>query len=389
MLRLKHLFWVGALPILAVQSLLGSTVQVGTCQPPLQSFSTISAAVSGVPAGSTILVCPGTYAEQVTMTQAVNLQGATAGTANQALITVPSGGLLANTISMFGESVAAQILVLGTGPVNISNLAVDGTGGDLGCGVSNIWVAGIFYGSGSSGNVTGVRSSGQVDQNCGVGIWAENSDTGGQTVTIQDNTVYNVDSTGIFLGSGATPTLTVKVDNNVVAASAAALAAIDSESVKGVVRENDFSSTTFGVLDNAPAVNVASNSILGTTYGIFLENGGTAATNRISGSSIGIWVGAAGATINGNRVKTSTTEGVELGCFPASVTGNLINDAPVGIDQARAGIGVNTFDNTATTITGGCLAAAAARLSPAMLGTLATPQGQWHTPATPFGTRRK
>ena len=133
MLRLKHLFWVGALPILAVQSLLGSTVQVGTCQPPLQSFSTISAAVSGVPAGSTILVCPGTYAEQVTITQAVNLEGVTAGTANLALITVPSAGLLPNTTSMFGESVAAQILVLGADPVNISNIAVDGTGGDVGC----------------------------------------------------------------------------------------------------------------------------------------------------------------------------------------------------------------------------------------------------------------
>ena len=228
MLRLKHLFWVGALAILAVQSLLGSTVQVGTCQPPLQSFSTISAAVSGVPAGSTILVCPGTYAEQVTITQALTLEGAIVGTANQALITVPSGGLVANTISMFGESVAAQILVLGADPVNISNLAVDGTGGDLGCAVSNIWVAGILYGSGSSGNVTGVRASGQVDGNCGVGIWAENSNTGSHTLTIQDNTVYNVDSTGIFLASGATPTLSVHVDNNVVAASAAALAAIDT-----------------------------------------------------------------------------------------------------------------------------------------------------------------
>jgi hypothetical protein len=390
MLRLKHLFWAGSLPILAVQSLLGLTVQVGTCEPQLQSFSTISAAVSGVPPGSTILVCPGTYAEQVTITQAVTLKGVTVGTANQALITVPSGGLVANTTSMFGESVAAQILVLGADPVNISNIAVDGTGGNLGCGVSNIWVAGIFYGSGSSGNVTDVRASGQVDGTCGVGIWAENSNTGSHTVTIQDSTVYNVDSTGIFLASGATPTLSVHVDNNVVTASAA-LAAIDTESVHGEVRGNDVSNTTFGVLDNAPAVSVASNSILGTTYGIFLESGGTAATNHISGSSsIGIWLGAAGATINGNSVMTSTSEGVELGCLAASVTGNLINDAPVGIDQAPAGIGANTFANTATTITGGCaLAAAAARLSPAMVGTLATPQRQWHTPATPFGTRRK
>lgn len=47
---------------------------------------------------------------------------------------------------------AAQILVLGAGPVNITNLAVDGTGGDMNC-AGNIWVAGTFYGSGSSGAV--------------------------------------------------------------------------------------------------------------------------------------------------------------------------------------------------------------------------------------------
>lgn len=67
-------------------------------------------------------------------------------------ITIPSAGAAANTTSMFGESVAAQILVLGAGPVNITNLAVDGTGGDMNC-AGNIWVAGTFYGSGSSGAV--------------------------------------------------------------------------------------------------------------------------------------------------------------------------------------------------------------------------------------------
>ena len=48
---------------------------VGTCRPRLRSFTTIQAAVSGVPAGSTVLVCPGTYPEQVTITQPLSLQG--------------------------------------------------------------------------------------------------------------------------------------------------------------------------------------------------------------------------------------------------------------------------------------------------------------------------
>jgi pectin methylesterase-like acyl-CoA thioesterase len=73
-----------------------ATYEVGTCisGPGVVSFATISAAVdsSSVPNGSTILVCPGTYGEQVTITRPLNLTGVTSGTANQALIVVPSEG---------------------------------------------------------------------------------------------------------------------------------------------------------------------------------------------------------------------------------------------------------------------------------------------------------
>ena len=93
MRRIKHLLWLSALPLLSVQSLFASTVQVGTCMPPLQSFTTISAAVSSVPSGSTVDVCPGTYAEQVTITVPLTLQGVAAGTANQVVVTVPTAGL--------------------------------------------------------------------------------------------------------------------------------------------------------------------------------------------------------------------------------------------------------------------------------------------------------
>jgi hypothetical protein len=224
----------------------------------------IQAAVNAAPSGATILVCPGNYPEQITVNTSLTLRGVTVGTANQILITVPSAGLLPNTTSMFGESVAAQVLVQGAGPVNISNIAVDGTRGDLGC---SSWVAGIFYGSGSSGTVNGVRASGQVDSTCGVGIWAENGTTSNQSVTIRNSSVYNVDSAGIFAGSGPTPTLSVNVNNDVVSASAA-VAAIDSDSVNGQVWDNSVSNATFGVFDLAPNVTVTSNTIEGTNYGI-------------------------------------------------------------------------------------------------------------------------
>jgi hypothetical protein len=326
-------------------------------------------------------VCPGTYAEQVTITKSLTLVGVAAGTANQVLITVPANGLVQNAVSMFGESVAAQVLVDGpvNGPVNITNIAVDGTGGDMSC---TAWLAGIFYGSGTSGTVNRVRVSGQIDSTCGVGIWAENANSPGESVTVQSSTVYNVDSAGIFAGSGTTPTLNANLNNNVVSASAA-VAAIDSDSVHGQVNGNNVSNSLFGVYDISN-INVQGNTITGTTYGIYMGNGGNASANAISGASEGVLLGASGATLNNNIIMSSTTAGVEVGCFSANVGGNVINDAPIGVDAAPTtlNLGSNTFANTATTFTNGCAFAALAVRSSNL-------SEQWHTPATPYGTRTK
>jgi hypothetical protein len=360
-------------------------VAVGTCHPRLVSFATISAAVSSVPAGATIQVCPGTYAEQVTITKPLTLEGMTVGIANQVVITVPSAGLVQNAVSMFGESVAAQVLVE-AGPVNITNIAVDGTGGDMSC-VS--WLAGIFYGTGSSGTVNQVRASGQIDSTCGVGIWAENANTSSESVTVRNSTVYNVDSAGIFAGSGATPTLSADIRNNVVSTSSA-VAAIDSDSVNGEVNGNDVSNSVFGVYDLS-SINVQANRIIGATTGIYMANGGTASGNKVSGSSQGVLLGASGATLSNNVIMSSTTAAVELGCFSATLSGNLINDAPVGFDAAPTTVapGSNTFANTATTITNGCATAAVAARTARFTAIRSNSSEQWHTPATPFGTRTK
>lgn len=83
------------------QSLLAASVAVGpsTCQPGLVHFATIQAAVSAVPFGATVLVCPGTYAEQVMITQPLTLKGVTDGVSGAAIIAVPAGGLVLNANS--------------------------------------------------------------------------------------------------------------------------------------------------------------------------------------------------------------------------------------------------------------------------------------------------
>src|SRR4029077_12937099 len=63
-------------------TLFANSVAVGpsTCQSSLIHFSTIQAAVNAVPFGSTVLVCPGTYPEQVVIAQPLTLKGVTDGT---------------------------------------------------------------------------------------------------------------------------------------------------------------------------------------------------------------------------------------------------------------------------------------------------------------------
>ena len=155
MLRTRVLFLLAIGLVLAVHPMLAANYAVGTCKPSLPSYATISAAVSGVPPGSTVLVCPGTYPEQVTIAQALTLKGITSGNAGQAVITVPGSGLAVVTTG-FGFSIASQVAVTATaGPVNISDITVDGTGNNV---TSTYWLAGFLYNDGSSRTVNEVTA---------------------------------------------------------------------------------------------------------------------------------------------------------------------------------------------------------------------------------------
>ena len=137
------------------------------------NFTTVSAAVAGVPAGATIQVCPGVYPEQVTITQPLTLKGIASGNANRAVIAInPNGNLAPNvTSSITSYPFYAQMLVQNVSPVgavNITGITVDGAGANAGC--SGETLAGIFYASGTSGTVNEVTARNQVNGGCGWGI---------------------------------------------------------------------------------------------------------------------------------------------------------------------------------------------------------------------------
>ena len=171
MRRFHFLFAV--LTMFSAPSLVASTFYVGTCK--TGAFGTIQAAVSSpsVSAGSIIDVCPGTYPEQVVISKQLTLHGIVSNNSSQAVITVPSAGLLTTTSISFGGTVAAQVEVTAAG-VNISGIAVDGTASSSNCPSISVPYIGIFYSSGSSGTINGVETLNQKCSGFGLGIVVEN-----------------------------------------------------------------------------------------------------------------------------------------------------------------------------------------------------------------------
>jgi parallel beta-helix repeat protein len=198
---------------LRAESALARTVVVEgdggvTCNPGPQHFTTIQAAVNAVSIspGSTVLVCPGSYPEQVVIGQQMTLKGITNGTAGAAIITVPAGGLVPNVTTPAYGLVAAQVLVQNTANVRVDGMIVDGTGSTcptlaganrtIGIEFLNIGGPSWLIGSGFISNDV-VRY--QVD-GCGLGeaINSENS-----FVTITNNEVHHYDRDGIVVTGGA------------------------------------------------------------------------------------------------------------------------------------------------------------------------------------------
>src|SRR5579863_8147018 len=130
-----------------------STVVVGNCNPSLPKFSTIQAAVTAVPVGGFVEVCPGTYTEQVTIAKKLTLTGIQSGTGDAAVVLPPSGGLAVNGTDIFGNPVAAQIFVTNPGGnVTVERLTIDGTGNNL-AGCVSTTIEGIYF-QNASGTVT-------------------------------------------------------------------------------------------------------------------------------------------------------------------------------------------------------------------------------------------
>jgi hypothetical protein len=312
-----------------------TTVAVGACNPGVPTYNSIQQAVDSVPPNSTIEVCPGTYAEQVTIAKSLTLTGFATAASTLSAIVAPAGGLAVNGADLDGGSpVAAQILVTGGSNVIISGLTIDGSNNNVtSCGID---VVGILY-QNASGTIKAdnvinqTQPAGYTGCQGGLAIYAESGGGGAATVTISGNQVQGYQKNGITADdTGTHATISANAIIGAGPTTGAAENAIQiAFGATGVVDGNQLGDTIWA-LDQPGDTGDAATGIL-----VYDSAGVTIRSNTVGSTQFGIAVvsdgqwPADGAAITGNQIAaTYLFDAVDVcGAGNAQISKNTINGA--------------------------------------------------------------
>jgi hypothetical protein len=356
------LFLLAVAMIAAASPAQAANYEVGTCIASLPKFTTIQLAVNSVPPGSTILVCPATYYEQVMISRPLTLRDADVNNQDRPVILAPPNGMAINVTSITGTNVAAQVLVQNVTPpgnVILTGITVDGSNAEVqGCSVS-AFVAGIFYASGTAGTINEMTTRNQQLPSCGYGIWIENGPGPIQSITVENNSVHDVTWEGIFAISNQTPsTLAATIKGNFVNGKVYNQTKdIEVNGVSGALTGNVVTGGFQGIINDGGPVTISGNAVADISIGVAIAfgDGSTVTSNKISNVHTAFLLGGSGIspgpTLTGNTTK-NTTYVIEYNCIPnVTVKSNTFNDSQFGFDNvpsANSGLGVNALYNIDT-----------------------------------------
>ncbi len=348
---------------LAGPALAANKVIVGTCNG--ATYATIQDGVDNVPSGGTVSVCPGTYAEQVTIDKPLTLAGQTQPSAT--VIVPPATGLA--TVASFALSpllAAPELLIINTSGVKITDLTVDGTGnGITGCAPG---LVGIMF-QNASGAIFNIIAQNQklttLLEGCisGIGIMAESGNSGTSTLKVTNSTIQQYQVNGVY---GAETGTVLNVTNNTITGQGSTLGAGESgvtfyEGATGNISGNSISENIWepdtisdplnaasGVLIyGAPKVQVSNNKIDENQFGVIVApsdlsaDGALVNSNTITNTVLfdGIDLCSNNNVASNNTIKQSSESGIHLDnsviCGGTGsdnfVGGNRINGACAGI----------------------------------------------------------
>jgi parallel beta-helix repeat protein len=305
------------------------TAVVGSCMAGVTGFPTILQAVNSVPSGGTVLVCPGTYPEQVTITVPLRLAGVTAAGSADAVITAPAS-LLANAVQAnTGYSFPALVAVQNVSGVSINNMVIDG--GTMSC--SYAICAGIAY-EGSSGTV----QSSVVRNLTNASFLRTAIEADGSTLTVQCSSLHDVDF-GISAGNS-----TVVLKRNTLSGTMSGI--LVGSTTSATISNNTLSHFLHVplVLSAVSGASVLNNTVLAPAdnAGILLQDSqsNTVAGNTVIGGFWGVSMlsdrpgGNSANVVQSNRfIQSSFGVGIDDGGFPgsSSIINNSILEAGCGI----------------------------------------------------------
>ena len=318
-MKTLSLIFIAICTVVFVHTSAAQTVVAGRCRPRQVSYPTISAAVAAVTPNSTVLVCPGTYAESVTITTPLTLKGLT-------------------SVAGTRTAIVQDITVQGTGPVDISNIVVNGNGVTLN-GISYVTATGTVENVDVRGGKIVARGAGV---NLGSSLNVQNSSISGAgiyaTGTVSAGSVLNLTSNWI--------TTTVDYENG----------------ANGDIERNTFLGG--GLLLNYffGSVTVNGNTIVNANVGISFtstENPIIITNNRFynNGTAILSNQRSGGATINSNTIVQSSSAAISFTFCNAGLANtykhNTIVGAPIGIanESSLDVIAGNNFYNVTTATT--------------------------------------
>lgn len=343
-----------------------ATVAVGppTCHPSLVHFSTIQSAVNAVPAGSIVEVCPGTYPEQVVISEPLTLMGMTDGTGNAAVITVPGSGLVPNATSSGSGPVAVQLLVTNTVEVTVQNMTIDGTGGGCPVGANRVFGIEFYFVGQPVDGFAGGKIANNVVRNelnsCGLhtdGIEVDNS-----YVTITGNEVHDLEITpiGTYLGQASiTNNTTQNALNGIYVGGGSATNVVSGNTISNLLPNFGFLPVSLWVNGGVATVSKNNISSAAGAYGIYLPStsSGTKVTgNVVSTAAYGVYMdGSSGTNVQTNTISNTSGDAI-LDVYSAGgniITKNIVNEAPFGIYELSTGsdtLTPNSFYNVVVTI---------------------------------------
>lgn len=343
------------------QRLVASTVVVGpsTCKSGYVHYSTIQSAVSTVPFNTIVMVCPGSYPEQVTITQPLTLEGVTDGTGSAAVISVPAAGLVQNASTVSFGAIAVQLLVQNAVGVTIKGLIVDGTGGVCPAGFvypNRIVGIGVLNAGSANDGTSAVKVENVVvrnEQTCdGDGILADTS-----YATVSGSEIHDINQTAIDAYNAA-----YSITNNSIQRAQAYGIVLLNSSGASVVSGNNVSDSFNGILstNTSNAATITNNTVLNSSYvglWIYFSYHQTVTKNVVSNALWPLVVeGGFEDTLQNNTVSNAFYDGIldEVSFGGNTVTKNTVNEAPFGVfaDSSTSGDSLvpNTFYNVVTTL---------------------------------------